>query len=44
MAIHCAKPCKKLPADLNERIEALIVGHPEGVAIDELHAMQAEVD
>lgn len=34
---------KKLPADLNERIEALIVEHPEGVAIDGLHAMLAEV-
>jgi Fic/DOC family len=33
---------KKLPEDLNARIEAEIARHPEGVGIDELHAALAD--
>ena len=34
---------KKLPEDLNERIETEIAGHPEGIGIDDLHRVLAEV-
>ena len=34
---------KKLPADLDERIEALIAQHPDGIGTDALHALLAEV-
>lgn len=34
---------KKLPEDLNSRIEAEIARHPAGVGIDDLHAVLADV-
>ena len=34
---------KKLPEDLNERIETEIARHPDGVGIDDLHAVLADV-
>jgi hypothetical protein len=34
---------KKLPEDLNARIEAEIARHPEGVGIDDLHAALADL-
>lgn len=34
---------KKLPADLDERIEALIAQHPDGIGTDALQALLAEV-
>ena len=34
---------KKLPEDLNERIETEIARHPEGIGIDDLHRVLAEV-
>ncbi len=34
---------KKLPEDLNARIEAEIARHPDGVGIDDLHTVLADI-